>query len=58
MSKEVEHEYTNEVVCPHCGEELMDSWELYEEGEYQCDECGEEYHYERNIIVTYTTRKA
>ncbi len=53
----IKHEYTPEIVCPYCGFEESDSWELDGgNGVFEC-ECGNEYKYYRNIEVTYTTMK-
>jgi transcription elongation factor Elf1 len=50
--------YQDEIVCPHCGYEHSDSWEVkHNDGEYNCDSCGKKFHYERHIEVTYSTRK-
>ena len=57
MNKEIDHEYTNEVVCPHCGYEHRDSWELSDAGEHECDNCGEPFLIERIVSVTYCTAK-
>ena len=38
MGKEINHEYTEEITCPYCGEELSDSWE---EEENEGDEFAE-----------------
>jgi DNA-directed RNA polymerase subunit M/transcription elongation factor TFIIS len=49
-------DYTSEVKCPWCGNECGDSWEI-SEGAMQCDDCGREYEVQRNVEVTYSTRK-
>lgn len=56
----IEHEYTHEIVCPHCGYEFMDSWEFESEdiGELDCDECDESFVAHRNISVSYSTKKS
>ena len=56
QSKEIDHEYTSEVVCPHCGYEHGDSWEM-SDGNYECPECNEPFDLERIVSVSYTTRK-
>jgi len=45
-----------EMVCPYCGCENGESWEVKaDDGEIECDECGKEFMYCRNYEVTYTT---
>ena len=49
---------TEELVCPWCGYSDPDSWELADsDGNYECSSCGEIFEYERNIEVTYTSRR-
>lgn len=54
--KEIETKYTAEAVCPWCGCEFSDSWEL-EDGEYDCDVCGQPVVVIRDVDVTYLTYK-
>lgn len=58
---EIDHEYTEIMICPHCGEEISDSEEycIGEEdlGLIQCDECGKYFYATRNIEITYSTEK-
>lgn len=47
MSKEIETEYTKNIVCPYCGEEIED-WHDMEinddtEDETTCGNCGKEF---------------
>ena len=67
MTEEINSTYTDEVVCPHCGLEHGDSWELGlrsgDNGEQkhtgymrcQNDDCGKEFTWEREIEAHYTT---
>ena len=61
MNKETEH--THNVVCPYCGYEEKDSWELDfgpglgGEEELQCSDCGEMFMAYRDVEVTYSTWK-
>lgn len=48
------HEYTSEIVCPYCGYEHSDSWEM-SEGEHDCIECGTVFDLERIVTVDYST---
>ena len=50
-------EYTDEVVCPWCGSDIGDSWELDDSGEMECYACGRAFSYERNVEVTYTSKR-
>lgn len=60
----IEHEMTEEIVCPFCGSEFTESWEF---GEYsndedlglvECDECNKSFYATRNISISYSTKKA
>ncbi len=54
----IDHECTDEVVCPWCGYEHQDSWELSaDDAEWECDECGKPFNYSRYVSVTYSTSK-
>lgn len=59
--EEIDHEYTDEIVCPYCGYEFLDSFEISSEEEdlglIECDKCGEQFYASRNIQVTYSTEK-
>jgi hypothetical protein len=55
---EINHEYTQEIVCPHCGYADRDSWEVEpNDDEMNCGRCDKEFYYERHIDVTYSTQK-
>jgi len=51
-----EHEYTDEVVCPCCGYEHQDSFEMGD-GEMKCPECDATFVMERIVSVDYSTYK-
>ncbi len=57
MEKEIDHEYTDDIVCPHCGHTYQDSFEFSESGEEKCDECKKPFSFERNISCSYSTEK-
>lgn len=61
MDEEIDHEYTEEIVCPHCGYEFSDSFEIESDEEdlglIECDECGEYFYAYRSIQVSYLTEK-
>jgi len=48
---------TDEITCPWCGRENSDSWEAQDEDEHVCDNCGNEYRHQRDILVSYSTEK-
>ena len=50
--------FTDEVVCPYCGQKFSDSWELDDsDDEMYCDECEKDFAFERHVIVTYSSYK-
>jgi ribosomal protein L37AE/L43A len=53
---EIDHNYTNQIVCPHCGEEQPDPNE-YEDGEWDCIECEKPFYLRIDVSVSYTTTK-
>ena len=60
--KEINHEYTNEIVCPFCGYEFGDSWEVdgnsEDMGLVDCEDCYKSFYAYRDISVSYCTEKA
>jgi uncharacterized Zn-finger protein len=59
----IDHEDTQEIVCPHCGHEHPDSWEKSENtdgahGKTDCEKCGKRFEWECCVAVTYWTKKA
>jgi protein-arginine kinase activator protein McsA len=54
--KQIDHEDTDEIVCPHCGFKFGNSWE-YQSGTVECGDCKREFHCEVDYTVTYTTSK-
>jgi len=56
MGKSIDCEYTSEIVCPYCGEEVGDSWEFEgEDGEWECHECEKTFNWYRTVTVEYST---
>lgn len=60
MSDNIIHEYTHKAVCPHCGYECEDSWEINDgedgyAGVYECGRCEKNYHVTRHLTVKYST---
>lgn len=62
MEEDIDHEYTDEIVCPYCGYEFTDSQEesTGEEilGLIDCPECNEKFYAFRNISISYSTEKS
>ena len=54
-------EFTNNIVCPHCGDENGDSWELaMKDGEHEiqdCGSCNEQFEVYCDISISYSTEK-
>jgi len=54
----IEHEYTQDIVCPHCGFVFNDNHEFDPDiGEVDCPECGKWLEWKRHISITYSTCK-
>jgi hypothetical protein len=53
----IHHIYTDEITCPHCGLEFTDSWEQADRDDHTCDHCGGLFTHQRDIEITYITRK-
>lgn len=54
---EIEHSYTDELVCPYCGYEYSNSWELDDDDELVCPECLKIFIYYREITYHYVSAK-
>lgn len=52
----IDHHYTDEAVCPHCGHEHSDTWE-WQDGKHECAECEQPFELERHVEATYSTEK-
>jgi len=54
--KDAIYSYENNIKCPHCGYEDIDSWEYDDDcGKNECGSCGKAFEYMRNVDVTYST---
>jgi hypothetical protein len=52
----INHDGTDNIICPCCGHNESESWERQEDqGEDQCEQCGARFSYRRDVSVTYTT---
>lgn len=55
---DISHRYTDEIICPYCGEKHGDSWERQSDnGEDECQKCWETFEWSRNVEITYSTAK-
>lgn len=52
----INHEGTNEMVCPYCGYTHQNSWEA-SEGNRECANCEKVFCMSRDTCVFYTTEK-
>jgi len=51
-----DHEWTNDPVCPYCGE-TYEGWEWEDYGgEFECD-CGKIFYWRRYTVIKYSTEK-
>ena len=58
MEKEIDHNYTDEIVCPYCGYEFGDSCDFdCSEEKIPCNECEETFIAYREVEVHYSTWK-
>lgn len=48
---------TSKIICPFCGYEYEESYELIGLDLVECDACGARFELETEETVTYTTRK-
>ena len=59
--EKINYNGTPEIVCPHCGYQIQDSWEITQDGEnlglMDCEGCGKSFYAFRNVTVTYSTKK-
>lgn len=60
-AQRIEHEYTDDVVCPFCGT-THDGCDVFDgaranDTTQDCDECGRSFEVERDFSVYYITRK-
>jgi len=56
--EDIDHENTDEIICPWCGKEVGDSWEMADDGKDEtCGYCEKQFDYNRVIDVTYSTMR-
>jgi hypothetical protein len=56
----IDHKFTEDIVCPHCGHVHVDSWEWGggEEGDwedYECECCENKFNWSRHVKISYST---
>lgn len=50
--------FKKEITCPYCSYEHSDSWEYEsEDDEIECQACGKDFTYSKDIEVTYCSQK-
>ncbi|UOF76725.1 DNA-directed RNA polymerase subunit [Caudoviricetes sp.] len=54
MNNNFDTSQTDQVICPHCGYEYWDSWDM-DNGAHVCHECGKEFQLTIQAIITYST---
>ncbi len=58
---EIDCDGTDESVCPYCGYEETDSWEISfhanNTAETDCGQCGKTYKVTRDFSVSYSSQK-
>jgi uncharacterized Zn finger protein len=62
MQQDYDTCWTDNAICPHCGCEHENSWELGLKGDgdemnYVCDSCGMQFRIVMCVEVTYSTTK-
>ena len=58
IPENIDADYCNEITCPFCGFQEMDSEECPDsKDEEECLECGSIFSYERKIEVSYSSTK-
>lgn len=54
----INHVGNDNLVCPFCGEDQSDSWELPDEdNKHQCDSCKKYFKYDSETVRTFTSYK-
>ena len=54
-------EYTDQPICPYCGHQVRDAWEIgfgptcEGETDIECCDCGREFTVSRRCTITYST---
>jgi transcription elongation factor Elf1 len=57
-SEDFDTEYTDDSICPWCGKEQQDTWEVDSDSTIlDCDYCEKPFHFERMTNVTFSTKR-
>lgn len=56
-NKEIDHEFTDNIICPYCGYEERDSFEYSDNDETECPDCEQTFKSQRHVRITYSTSK-
>lgn len=55
---EIDCSNTDEIVCPYCGYECLDSCEMSaNRDDMTCEDCDRDFIYQRHREITYSTEK-
>jgi len=55
---DIDLSYNLNPVCPHCGYEMQDAWQLGDnDQEVECNACEKDYFVSIDVDVTYSTSK-
>lgn len=51
-------DYTDEIKCPYCGYEDIDSWEMTEEeqDDFECANCEKVFNVVRHLTIQYSSK--
>jgi len=58
--KEIDCQYTREIICPYCGYERSNSVDDFDgpsSYEDDCEECGKTFIVEPDVEITFSTHK-
>lgn len=56
MPKKDTINHSQNITCPHCGDEDTDSWEAGDSDDaLECDNCKSVFSYQRDVEVTYSS---
>lgn len=53
--EEIDCEYTDNLVCPYCGWEHDDTYDMNEAGEHSCEKCDKNFSYDVYYSKSYTS---